>query len=459
MRLLKFFLWIILAASIGWGSIIVLGPKLINRAVNAMFVNPIEISRLDVSPKLEITAAFIKFDIPMNKGSAPLQGIVRGVDLSWKLADGFALIATVGPSRIEGIGALEAATIRLTPAGLFSWHSANLAGLVSSLSVPHFTAGQVNITANLSDNIGSIKTARIIGQDVKNKRADLSAKKLVLEFSDFNLRSPIAQQEIPFSLNISDSLIGAAAYGQGVQLSGALRSPSVVFETLANKVVFDDFGVSFDGISAFSTYDLSSNQFGPTSRISAAVIKAERVGVNVTDYSAAFHVSENKILQTGKMNLESLSLKTGATFFGKISDAAFEYEVSIPKTADMTFKEYPLNVDAKLKISDDLQIVSSLNSSLMARDLTKCLTMNCALGESLIHYSVELPSAKLTGESHCDAGFCTIDQMRHSVTTDNTDVFFAELAKERVFSPIILPMAYYAVRGSSPIGLGHRLDF
>ena len=136
MRLLKFFLWITLATCIAWGSTVILGPAIINRVVSATFANSIEISRLNVSPKLEITAAFIKFDIPINKDSAPLQGIVRGVDLSWKLADGFALIATLGPSRIEGIGALEATTIRLTPAGLFSWRSANLVGSVSSLSAP-----------------------------------------------------------------------------------------------------------------------------------------------------------------------------------------------------------------------------------------------------------------------------------------------------------------------------------
>jgi hypothetical protein len=45
------------------------------------------------------------------------------------------------------------------------------------------------------------------------------------------------------------------------------------------------------------------------------------------------------------------------------------------------------------------------------------------------------------------------------VTTDNTSVFFAELAEERVLSPLIIPLAYYALRGYSPIGFGHRLDF
>ena len=90
----------------------------------------------------------------------------------------------------------------------------------------------------------------------------------------------------------------AAGHAQGVQLSGALRSPFVVFETSVNKLVFDDFDVALDGISASSTYDLSSNQFGPKAYISAARFTAERIGANVNDYSAEIHVSANKILQT-----------------------------------------------------------------------------------------------------------------------------------------------------------------
>ena len=122
-------------------------------------------------------------------------------------------------------------------------------------------------------------------------------------------------------------------------------------------------------------------------------------------------------------------------------------------------KEHPLTVDAKLQITDDLAILSTFNASLLSSNLTRCFAENCSIVNSLISYLVELPSATLTGESYCKVGFCPPDQMRHSVTIDNTDVFFAELAEERVVSPLMIPLAYYTVRGSSPIGLGHRLDF
>lgn len=456
MRVLKLFLWITLVTCTVWGSAIVLGPALITRALNVIFAGSFEINRLDVSPKLEITASFVKFDMPAYEGSIPLRGIVRGINLSWHIADAFTLIATLGPSRIEGIGAVEAAMIKLAPRGLFAWNSAELVAILSSLSTGHATSGEVNITAGLNDNLGSLKTARVTAQDVKFESADLSAEELILSFSDVDLRSTIEQQDIPFNLDIVGSLTGAAGHVHGVNLSGELRSPSVAFDLSIKKSKFDDLEVAVVGFSASSTYDLSSKKLGPASRISAARITAENARVNIVDYSGEIHFAENKILTTGTMSVESLALKSGATFIAKITDAALQYDGSISRKAD---KEYPLTIDAKLQITDNLAIVSSVNASLLSNDLARCIAKNCPIINSSIHYLVELPTAKLTGESHCEEGFCLADQMRHSVTTDNTDVFFAELAEESIFSPLMIPLAYYALRGSSPIGLGHKLDF
>ena len=456
MRVLKLFLWITLATCIAWGSTIVLGPALISRALNATFAGSFEINRLDVSPKLQITASFIKFNIPGNKGLIPFEGFVRGVDLSWQIEDGFTLTAKLGPSRIESVGALKAATIKLTPRGLFDWSSAELVATLSSLTVGHAIANQVDITAGLSDNLESLKTAVMTAQGVKNERVDISAEKFILSFSDLDLTSSIEQQVIPFNLDISGSLTGAAGHAHGVNLSGELRSPDVAFDISVEKANFDDFEVAVDKFSASSTYNLVSMQLGPASSVSVARITAERARLNIVDHSGEIRFVENQILTTGNMIIESLELKSGATFLANVSDATLQYEGSIQKNAD---EEHPLTVDAKIHVTDDLQIVSSLDALLIASDLVRCIAKNCAVVNSSIRYLVQLPSANLTGESYCEVGFCLPDQMRHSVKTDNTDVFFAELAAERIFSPLIIPLAYYAVRGSSPIGLGHRLDF
>jgi len=456
MWVLKLFLWITLATCTAWGSAIVLGPALISQALNATFEGSVEVRRLDVSPKLKITASFIKFDILGSKGSIPLEGFVRGVDLSWQIEDGLTLTAKLGPSRIEGVGALEAATIKVIPKGLFDWNSAELVATLSSLKVGHAIADKVHITAGLSDNLGSLKTAAMTAQGIKNERVDIRAEKFILSFSDLDLTSPIEQQVIPFNLDISGSLTGAAGHAHGINLSGELSSPYVAFDISVKKAPFDDFDIIVDGLSASSTYDLSNKKLGPVTTISVAGISSESVGLNITDYLGEIHFFENKIVTTGTMVIDSLELKSGTTPLANVSDAAVQYEGSIQENAD---REHQLTVNAKLDVTDNLQIVSSLDALLIASDLAGCIAKNCAVVNSLIYYLVELPSANLTGESFCEEGFCRPDQMRHSVTIDNTDVFFAELAEESVLSPLALPLAYYAVRGSSPLGFGHRLDF
>ena len=456
MRFLKLFLWITLVTCTLWGSAIAFGPALISRALNAAFAGSIEINRLDVSPKLKITASFVKFDVPLTESLIPLRGIVRGIELSWDMADAFILSATLGPSHIENVGAVEAAKIKFTPRGLFDWNSAELVVMLSSLSIGHATSDEVNITAGLNDNLGSLETTRVTAKDVKIEGADLSAGELILSFSDLDLRYPIEQQNITFNLDIAGNLAGAAGHVHGVNLNGELRSPSVVFDISVETAKFPDFEVSVNGFSASSSYDLSNKQLGPESRISAVRITVESNRADMVNYSGEINFVENKVLTTGSMNVDSLVLKSGSTSIANISDAALRYEGSISKKAD---EEYPLTIDAKLQITDDLSIISSLDASLQSGDLTRCIANNCAIVNSSIRYTVELPSAKLTGESYCEVGFCLPGQMHHSVTTDNTDIFFAELAEERVLSPLLIPLAYYTLRGSSSIGFGHRLDF
>lgn len=128
-----------------------------------------------MSPKQEITGSFVKFDKALNEGSIPLRGILRQIDLSRQMVDALELIATLGSSRIKGVGAVEAAMIKFTPRGLFDWHSAELVAMLSFLPIVHARSGQVNITVGLDDNVGSLKKARVAAQDVKIERADLSA--------------------------------------------------------------------------------------------------------------------------------------------------------------------------------------------------------------------------------------------------------------------------------------------
>ena len=121
--------------------------------------------------------------------------------------------------------------------------------------------------------------------------------------------------------------------------------------------------------------------------------------------------------------------------------------------------EYPINLSAMLEVTDNLGISAEVNLRLLTSDLKTCIFENCPIIKSAAHYIVRVPNAKLSGRSYCEDEFCSINRMVHSVSTDNTEVFFRRLAEEKVVSPLVLPVAYYAMTRSEPSGSGHRLDF
>ena len=77
-------------------------------------------------------------------------------------------------------------------------------------------------------------------QGVKNERADISAEKFILSFSDLDLTQSnrTASNSLQFRyFRQSDRRCWACTHG--VDLSGELRSPSVAFDISVEKAKFD----------------------------------------------------------------------------------------------------------------------------------------------------------------------------------------------------------------------------
>ena len=456
MRLLKFFLWIILVACITWGSAIIFGPSLISFAIKRAFKDSIEVGRLEVSPKLEVTASFLKFDIAGIEGSGPIRGLVRGADFSWQIDNGFALVATFGPSRVEGFGGVQEIWLKFAPRGLFDWNSAELDGILSSVEYGQVTASQVKFSAELADNTRILKSASVYANTVNFNSATLSTDQLTLSIADVDLRTRFDRQAIPFGLKMPGSLTGAEGRVDGLVISGEVLGHGLSFDMLADRLHIDKSQITAEEISMSSTYNFASKQFGPEVKIEASQLLAETPEIKVLDYEGSIKFNNNNILHSGSMNIDTLLVENDVTYIAKISDATLQYDMSMPAISKI---EYPINLSAMLEVTDNLGISAEVNLRLLTSDLKTCIFENCPIIKSAAHYIVRVPNAKLSGRSYCEDEFCSINQMVHSVSTDNTEVFFRRLAEEKVVSPLVLPVAYYAMTRSEPSGSGHRLDF
>ena len=451
MRLLKLLLWMTLIVCTAWGGAIVFGPAIITRAVSTAIGGTVEIRRLNVSPKLQVTASVIEFelDTPHN---IPLRGMVRGFDLGWQFKDEFAIVAKVGPTRVEDIGSVKSAQFKFVPTSLFDWSSAETAGTLSTVNHEQIDIETVTIEAILGDTFNSLKAVDLTLDNASVDILAMRAEKLKIETRDVELDTSILTQEIPFKLSNLGPLGSDFWSIEGLAVDGNFQDGLLEFDAAAKRAEFMSGDVSIDELSMSSKYNLVTKKFGPQAQVAAKQITAQSPEMRITEYTGDVTLNDTSLMQTGRMTVETLALKSGATFLAEIADAGLKYEVSLPTNVD---REFSVSAGAKLQISPDLLVSSVLDMTISQLNLPDC----CTLRDSSVRYLIEVPGAKLTGASSCDDGFCEIDKMRHSLKTDDTDIFFEKLAEEKVLSPLVLPLAYYAMREGIPNGSGHSLNF
>ena len=434
-----------------WGGAIVFGPAIITRAISATLGGSVEIRRLDVSPKLQVTASVIEFelDTPQN---TPVRGVARGLDLSWEFKDKFAIIAKVGPIRVEDIGSVKSTDIKLTPASFFDWSFAEIEGALSAVNYELIDIEAVTLEAVFRDTFNVLKTADVTLNNVIVDMMDMRAEALAFEIGEVEISTAILDQVIPFALSGLHPIENDFWSVDGFAAKGKIQDGVLEFDAAADRVEFMSGDVLIDEISMSSKYDPVTKRFGPQAQLAATRITAQNPEARITGYTGEIRVNDRSVMQTGRMTVESLALNLGATFLAGIVDAGLQYEVSLLTDMD---REFSVSAGAKLQISPDLLVSSVLDTTISPLNLPDC----CTLRDSSVQYLIEVPGAKLSGASSCDDGLCQIDRMRHSLKTDDTDTFFQKLAEEKVLSPLVLPLAYYAMREGISNGSGHSLNF
>ena len=91
--------------------------------------------------------------------------------------------------------------------------------------------------------------------------------------------------------------------------------------------------------------------------------------------------------------------------------------------------------------------------------LLRCLIESCLFSEITAKYVANVSEGRLLGSSYCAEGPCEFNTFRHKVRTDDTDKFFEGVSVSRIFSPLVVPFAYSAMKRGEQSGRGHILEF
>ena len=458
MRLLKFLLWITLLTCVFWGTVIFLGPTLIDRAVTAYFGDAVKIQRLDVSPALEVSAAAVEFDFPGHDGAPAVRGVSRGVSLGWTFEELIELELKLGPTRVEGLGFLSSGGLKLTPSSNFDWSLIGLKGQFESVGGGPHQAEIVNLSADLDVVNQFASDIRVYAERVNTELNGLLAQipAAAITLSDMEIAAPISEQTSDFEVQFPEGFTYAGTLLKSAEVRGQVQSGLINFAVSGSDFALSDLGVTVDRLNASTSYDVIRQDFGPSTEFGLESITMQDLDGSIGRYSGNITVRSGIISHAGSGIISNLALKSGENFIGEVSDANFQLEFSgTAKDATRT----NLRAAAKIGLAEgfDLALAADAVADTTAPGL--CLSGGCALSEVLVKYVASVPEGRLVGSSSCPNFPCALSSYSHTFQTDDTDKFFAGVSAARVFSPLAVPFAYAAMKRGVQMGGGHRLEF
>lgn len=458
MRLLKFFLWITLLTCISWGTIIFLGPTLIDRAVTAYFGDAVKIQRLDVSPALEVSAAAVEFDFPGHDGVPAVRGVSRGVSLGWTFEELIELELKLGPTRVERLGFLSSGGLKLTPNSNFDWSLVGLKGQFEAVGGGPHQAEVVNLWADL-DVINQFASdirvyAERVNAEFNGLRAQIPAAAITL--SDTKIAAPIAEQTSDFEVQFPVGFTYAGTLLKFAEVQGQLQSGLINFEVSGSDFALSDLGIVVDRLNASTSYDVIRQDFGPNTEFGLENIKMQDLDGSIARYAGNITVRSRAISHAGSGTINDLALKSGENFIGEVSDANFQLEFS-GRANDAS--QTTLRAAAEIGLAEDFDLTVEVDAVADATAPAECLGGKCVLSDVVVKFEASVPGGRLVGSSSCPHSACAPERFSHSLQTDDTDKFFAGVSAARVFSPLAVPFAYAAMKRGLQMGGGHRLEF
>ena len=458
MRLLKFFLWITLLACITWGAAIFIGPTVINRTVTAYFGDSVKLQRLDVSPALEVSAAAVEFDIPSRDGAPAVRGVSRGVFLDWSFEEVLTLHLELGPTRVEGLGFISSASLSFMPISNSDWSGLTLQGTFGEGSFGPHGLELGRLSADL-DTVNQV--ASDIQFDVENITIDVNGLKshvpmAVMTVNKIKAGVAIAAQASDLEVQLLEGATYAGADLKSASLKGRLNSGILNFDVFGSELAIPYADIILGTFNVSATFDIIRKMFGPNFEFSLEDVNAKTFGASIGHYSGKVTHQRRNFSHNGSGKIDSLTLRSGDNFLGEVNDTDFKFEFSSTARED---SQTSLRGATEINLTEDFVFAIAADASVEEAKFLRCLVKSCLFSEITAKYMANVSEGRLLGSSYCAEGPCEFNTFRHKLRTDDTDKFFEGVSVSRIFSPLVVPFAYAAMKRGVQSGRGHILEF
>lgn len=470
-RLTKFFLYLILSICVVWGVLILVGPRLINYAVDHYFGQSVKVSGLEVSPKFQIYASRVDYAGADFGSLGRVHGYSRAVTVRLDNLLGLNpnLYVSLGPSRANGVFEFNELISKISYSQAETLDTLNIFTKIEGFAGKDLVFEQLEAEAIVSSNLSKVNSLKYNFTNITSALPfKINASNIVGELVDVVFDNKTVQSfKIAFNdiinLNINDGINGGSLSFNNVSSNGNYFDKKLQYSLNFDEIFLGSEGGLAKDVSIVSNHITAVDKSKGRSEFTIDTLylpefAAIKNGASLSSVSGSaefngFNLQSAQI--EGRLN--SLTIQNESFFLAKIPEGILK--------VNLQFANIEANNNLGLEValysnkSEDLTLTADLDVSFDQRSLMACIYASCLVSELSAQYSIDVMNSMMTGAIYCQSADCVPSRFSHRVETKNTADFFNAIAAAKLINPILLASIYSEIMRGEKNGQGHIKDF
>lgn len=460
MKVLKFILWPILLFCIVWIGAIFFGPTLISSATSYFSDGKVNLTRVKISPKLEVSVAVVDFAAPLGPDGRDLNGVLRALKVDWKIKNGFEVIGSIGPSSLVERGTVSSTSFRLEPASILDWSEVNVQLEFEQLVGTSFGMERGRFIGKLTNGSQDLKDVELVLQKIHGGSGEnffqSAASRVTLEH--YQIRQPINNQKLDIEYSLQDIAFPEIALTAGLAEGDlSLLKGDVLVNALLADIKLTKQHVKANALNLSIKHVLSADNFEGVLEFSFSEVASKDPAISIEKYSGYVTATASSISHSGQAVVSKLELETNELFIAEIDKSILDFTLdswALPSGTGVKGQ-----VLLTLEEATDFKASAVFETSLSEINPIKCIRTRCNYGNLGAQYKIVASEASLLGNLTCSRADCFNQSVQHEVQTDDTNKFFEAVSLMGIVSPLVLPLAFIAISNGEPVGDGHLVRF
>ena len=460
MRILKYFLYLVLFFSVTWCILLFAGPAILKQIISSNTEGRVTIENVRVSPQLQVSIGRVYFSFNTLGDQPGSSGLAKSVNIKWSLFDDEAFLKiTSGPTNLYDFGHFKSSEFTtpsfenlalkdLEVTAVIKGVVTQTLGSAAAINVKGFLQNDFSSLSELSVNLTEFKSADPSIALIKSMRGNVSAIKLDV---------PMIDQKLLLNLK-SEHLYSEYFDLKAEELASEvnLEKGQTNFKVNLNKLTSQHLGGAIESLSAAGAYEngmiinlmkvtMLNGSFGDN-RIKVAGIDVEIENNDSMEISATI----DGVFQ-------SSDLYAGGKFIGSLppNDVRLNFYYNIPSGKVLANYELKFQNPEFSYISGLGELSGNLNKLI---DSAECPFLGCGMSNLHLKYRINFDDESIIGKTSCMQTVCLEKGMSHRISTTNTKKIFNTLNKTRIINPLVSIYWYGTLTLGRQVGQGHEIN-